>query len=123
VAKDRILVIDDEPDLLSLAKARLELAGYEVLTASDGEEGLEKARTSAPDLILLDLMLPKMDGFEVCEALKIDEKYKHIPIIILTVKFQPVDIRFAKALGADAYITKPFEGKELVEKIRELIKK
>lgn len=123
MAKDRILVIDDEPDLLSLAKARLELAGYEVLTASDGEEGLEKARTSAPDLILLDLMLPKMDGFEVCEALKIDEKYKHIPIIILTVKFQPVDIRFAKALGADAYITKPFEGKELVEKIRELIKK
>jgi len=123
MAKDRILVIDDEPDLLSLARARLELAGYDVVTASDGEEGLEKARTSTPDLILLDLMLPKMNGFEVCEALKIDEKYKHIPIIILTVKFQPVDIRFAKALGADAYITKPFEGKELIEKIKELIKK
>ncbi len=123
MGKKRILVIDDEPDLLDLARARLELAGYEVLVASDGEEGLEKARTSAPDLIILDLMLPKMNGFEVCEALKIDEKYKHIPIIILTVKFQPVDIRFAKALGADAYIKKPFEGKELVDKIKELIKK
>jgi len=123
MAKNRILVIDDELDLLGLVKARLEMAGYEVLTAIDGEEGLAKARASAPDLIILDIMLPKMDGFEVCEALKIDEKYKHIPIIILTVKFQPVDIRFAKALGADAYITQPFEAKELLDKIKELIKK
>lgn len=117
-----ILVVDDEPDILKLVKARLESDGYRVLTAIDGEEALLKVHTEKPDLIVLDIMLPKINGYDVCLNIKDDKNYKDIPIIILTVKFHPDDIRFAKALGADVYLTKPFEHDVLLENIQTLLK-
>ena len=122
VMKKRILIVDDEPNIVKAVRARLEDSGYEAIAAYDGEEALKKAREEKPDLIILDLMLPMMDGCDVCRKLKLDEKYKAIPIIMFTAKFQPVDIRYGMAQGADAYITKPFDPKMLLDKIRELLK-
>src|SRR5678816_2950102 len=82
----RVLVVDDEPDLVRILQFGLKAAGYEVESASDGQEGLKKAREMKPDIILLDLMLPKLDGYKVCRLLKFDERYKHIPIIILSAR-------------------------------------
>jgi DNA-binding response OmpR family regulator len=121
--KKRILIVDDEEDILSVLKFRLEANDYEVLTASDGQEGLNKARSEKPDLIILDLMLPKIDGYKVCRMLKFDENYKAIPIVIFTAKDQKKDEDLGKEMGADAYVTKPFEAEVLLEKIRELLKK
>lgn len=123
MVKKIILVVDDEPDFVELVKDDLEANKYKVIVAYDGEEALEKAKTEKPDLIVLDIMLPKVDGFEVCRRLKVDEEHKDIPIIILSAKFQPVDIRFGEALGADAYLTKPLEEDMLLNKIKELLKK
>ena len=122
MTKKRILLIEDEAELIRAIKIRLEAAGFETISAKDGEEGLETARKEKPDLIVLDLILPNMSGFDVCRKLKIDKEYKDIPIIMLTAKFQPNDIRFGMAMGADAYITKPYESQELFTKIREFLK-
>jgi DNA-binding response OmpR family regulator len=122
MARKRILLVEDEPELNRAIKIRLEAAGFEIISAMDGEEGLEMARKEKPDLIVLDLILPNMSGFDVCHKLKIDKEYKDIPIIMLTAKFQPNDIRFGIAMGADAYITKPYESQELFTKIGELLK-
>jgi len=119
----RILIVDDEEDILNVLKFRLEANNYEVLTASDGQEGLNKARTERPDLLILDLMLPKLDGYKVCRMLKFDEVYKAIPIIMFTAKAQQKDEELGKEMGADAYIAKPFEPEILLEKIRQLLKK
>lgn len=121
--KKRILIVDDEEDILKVLKFRLEANNYEVLSASDGQEGLTKARTEKPDLMILDLMLPKLDGYKVCRMLKFDETYKTIPIIMFTARAQKEDEGLGKEMGADAYITKPFEPEVLLEKIRELLKK
>lgn len=121
--KKRILLVDDEADFVEVLKVRLENSNYEVIVAYDGEEGLEKAERDQPDLIILDIMLPKISGFDVCRKLKIDENFKNIPIIMLSAKFQPNDIKFGEAMGADAYITKPFEPRVLVDKMRELLAK
>jgi len=121
--RKRILVVDDENDILVVLKFRLEANNYEVLTASDGQEGLNKARTEKPDLIILDLMLPKLDGYKVCRMLKFDEIYKSIPIIIFTAKVQQKDEELGKEMGADAYVTKPFEAEILLGKIKELLSK
>ncbi|MCX5665537.1 MAG: response regulator [Candidatus Omnitrophica bacterium] len=121
--KKRLLLVDDEVDFAELVRTRLEDNNYEVIVAYDGEDGLEKAEREEPDLIILDIMLPKISGFDVCRKLKIDENFKNIPIIMLSAKFQPNDITFGKAMGADAYITKPFEPQVLIEKIRELLDK
>ena len=119
--KKRILVVDDEIELVKAIQIRLEQADYEVLTAYDGQEGLEKAKKEKPDLIVLDLMLPMMDGYKVCGLLKADARYKKIFIITLTAKAQEEDARLAKEVGADAYITKPFEYQTLLGKIKELL--
>ena len=119
--KKRILIVDDEEDILSVLKFRLEANNYEALTASDGQEGLNKARTEKPDLIILDLMLPKLDGYKVCRMLKFDESYKAIPIIMFTARVQQKDEELGKEMGADAYVTKPFEPEVLLEKIRQLL--
>lgn len=119
----RILIVDDEEDILNVLKFRLEANNYEVLTASDGHEGLNKARTERPDLLILDLMLPKLDGYKVCRMLKFDESYKAIPIIMFTAKAQQKDEELGKEMGADAYIAKPFEPEILLEKIRVLLRK
>jgi len=119
--KKRILIVDDEEDILNLLRFRLEANNYEVLTASDGQEGLNKARTERPDLMILDLMLPKLDGYKVCRMLKFDKIYKAIPIIIFTAKAQQKDEELGKEIGADAYIAKPFEPEVLLEKMKELL--
>jgi DNA-binding response OmpR family regulator len=117
----KILVVDDEQDLVELIKMRLETNGYEVIVAYDGQQGLDKAKKQSPDLIILDLMIPKLDGYKICRMLKFDEKYKKIPIILFTARAQESDKKMGEEVGADAYITKPFEPKLLLEKIEELI--
>jgi DNA-binding response OmpR family regulator len=116
--RPRILIVDDEPDLLSVLRFGLEAEGFEVLEASDGERGLDLARTERPDLLVLDLMLPRMDGYKVCRALKFDERYRQLPIFILSARSGETDRRLALDLGADAYITKPYEVRDLVTRIR-----
>ena len=121
MGKKRILLVDDEKDLIETLTFRLEANGYEVIKAYDGQDGLEKARKEKPDLMILDLMLPKMDGYKVCRMLKFDEKYKKIPIIMFTARAQESDIKIGKEVGADAYMTKPFEPQILLGKIKELL--
>lgn len=121
--KKRLLIVDDEADLAEMIKFRMENNGYEVLLAHDGQAALEMARKENPDLIILDLMLPKMDGYKVCGLLKKDSRYGHIPIIIFSAKGQEDDMKLGRELGADAYITKPFEPQVLLGKINELIGK
>jgi DNA-binding response OmpR family regulator len=119
----RILIIDDEEDFVQIVKMYLEHYRYEVITAGDGQEGLEKARAEKPDLIVLDLMLPKIDGYKVCGLLKRDAGYAKIPVIMFTAKAQEKDIKLGQEMGADAYITKPLEPEVLLYKIEELIGK
>jgi len=119
----KILVVDDEIQLVEMVKSRLQANGYIVLTAGDGQEALEKARKEKPDLIILDLMLPKIDGYKVCRMLKFDEKYKKIPILMFTARAQESDKKLGEEVGADGYITKPFEPSVLISKIHELIGK
>ena len=122
MSKKRILLVDDEKDMVFAVKLQLEANHYEVLTAGDGQEALDKSRKEKPDLIILDLMLPKIDGYKVCRMLKFDEKYKKIPIIMFTARVQKSDEKLGFEVGADAYITKPFEPKMLMAKIKELLK-
>lgn len=119
--KKRILIVDDEADLRKMLKFRLEALDYNVSEASDGQEGLDRARLDRPDLIILDLMLPKLDGFKVCRMLKFDERHRHIPIIMFTARAQKKDAELGKEMGVDAYITKPFEPDVLLTKIKELL--
>lgn len=116
--KKRILVIDDEVDLVNLLTMRLEAEGYEVLSALDGQAGLDKAHEERPDLILLDVMMPIMDGYQVCRFLKFDDELKNIPVIMLTARIQEKDKNTGKNMGADLYLTKPCDLNELSQKIR-----
>ena len=118
----KILLVDDEPDIVTSVKARLEAGGYQVIVAVDGQQALESVRKEIPDLIILDLMLPKIDGYKVCRLLKFDDKYKHIPIFMFTARAQESDRKLGEEVGADAYILKPFELKGLIEKIKETLK-
>ncbi len=123
MAKKRVLIVDDEKDLADMVRFRLEANGYEISLAHDGQQALEVARKEKPDLIILDLMLPKMDGYKVCGLLKKDMRYASIPIIIFTAKAQTDDMKLGEEVGADAYLTKPFEPAVLLGKIKELIEK
>lgn len=114
----RILVVDDEADLVSVLRIGLEAEGFEILEASDGEEGLRMARECKPALVLLDLMLPKLDGYKVCRSLKFDERYRAVPILILSARSGEQDRRLAHDMGADGFITKPYEMKDLVAKVK-----
>ena len=120
--KKKILIVDDEVELVIAMQIRFEQSGYDVLSANDGQEALDKARSEKPNLIILDLMLPKLDGYKVCRMLKFDEKYKHIPIIMLTARAQESDKELGMEVGADAYITKPFDSGLLLLKVEELVK-
>jgi len=119
----KILIVDDEVDLVETIRFPLEKEGYAVLVSYNGEDALNQARKENPDLILLDVMLPKLDGYKVCRLLKFDERYKHIPILILTAKTQEKDKIIGMETGADEYIMKPFDIDELMEKIKSYLKK
>ncbi len=121
MSKKRILVVDDEVDLVETLTFRLEANGYEVIKAHDGQVGLDIAKKDKPDLMILDLMLPKMDGYKVCGLLKADARYKKIPIIMFTARAQESDKKIGEEVGADAYITKPFDPQVLLAKIKELL--
>jgi two-component system, OmpR family, alkaline phosphatase synthesis response regulator PhoP len=117
----KILLVDDEPDILQMVSLRLKANGYEVETAGNGEEGLEKAKANHPDLIVLDVMMPKMDGYQVCRFLKKDTRYKKVPILMLTARAQGEDMSLAEECGADGYAAKPFDPPEFLEKIKTLL--
>jgi len=116
--KKRILIVEDERDIVETIQFRLELEGLECLVAYDGEEALVKAKKENPHLILLDVMMPKINGYQVCRLLKSDQEYSHIPIIMLTAKAQESDKFWGKESGADDYLTKPFEMEKLIQKIQ-----
>ena len=118
----KILVVDDEPQIVEVIQARLQAQGYDVITGANGQEALTKARSEMPDLIVLDLMLPKMDGYRVGRLLKLDELYKHIPILILSARMESEYQELGLEGGADAFLSKPFDAEEFVAKIRELLK-
>ena len=119
----KILVVDDEPDALELVRFNLKQAGFEVCTAADGEEALKQARLALPDVILLDIMLPEVDGLEVCKILRRDSATAAIPIIMLTAKAAEIDRVLGLELGADDYVTKPFSPRELVLRIKAILRR
>ena len=121
--KHRILVVDDEPSIAKVLRKQLEVAGFEVNVGVDGEDGLTKAREWRPDLLVLDVMLPKRNGHEVCSALRQDEQFRRLPIIMLTEKAQRQDQQEAMQRGADAYLAKPFQLEELLAQVRALLAK
>ena len=123
MAKAKILVIDDEEDIRELVGLNLRREGYEVVSCETGEEGLDLARSRKPDLILLDLMLPGIDGLEVCRKLKTDPLVASIPVVMLTAKSEEIDVVTGLELGADDYVTKPFSGKVLIARVRALLRR
>jgi len=118
-----ILIVEDETDIIELLTFNLEREGYRVESARTGEEGLEKARRLAPDLILLDLMLPKVDGLEVCKLLRAKDSTRHIPVIMLTAKGEEADVVTGLEVGADDYVAKPFSPKVLIARIRAALRR
>ena len=123
MAKEKILIIEDDRHISRLVKYNVEKAGYQAVVAGDGEEGLELLRQQLPDLIILDIMLPKKDGFEVCRLIRQDEKLKAVPVIMLTAKGEEVDRVVGLELGADDYVVKPFSPRELVLRIKAILRR
>jgi len=116
-----ILIIDDEPDILTIIKYRLEKAGYHIITAGDGEEGFDAVKKNKPDLVLLDMRIPKMIGVEVCKKIKSDTELKNIPVVFITASQRTHVAQITEKFGAQDFIIKPFEPEELLSKIRRLI--
>jgi DNA-binding response OmpR family regulator len=123
MAKEKVLVVDDEKGIVETARYNLEKAGFGVITASDGERAIERCRADHPDLVVLDLMLPKVGGLEVCRALKQDPGTRNIPIIMLTVMSDVTDKVVGLELGADDYMTKPFSPRELVARVNVILRR
>ncbi len=123
MAKESVLIVEDDPDIVELLQYTLEREGYPVLVAQNGEKGLAEARRRKPGLIVLDLMLPGLDGLGVCKALKGDESTKAIPIVMLTAKGEESDIVLGLEFGADDYVKKPFSPRELVARIRTVLRR
>lgn len=119
----KILIVDDESDIVETLKFLLESEGFECIIAYDGEEALNKAKNENPDLIILDVMLPKINGYKVCRLLKFDSKYKNIPILMVTARSQDEDETIGKQTGADEYITKPFDIEHILETIKKYFTK
>ncbi len=117
----KILIVDDEQDIVESLSFMLQAKGYETICAYDGEEGLKLAKEAAPDLIMLDVMMPKINGYKICRLLKYDAKYKNIPIIMLTARSQESDKTIGEETGADEYITKPFEFNDVLEVMQKYI--
>jgi DNA-binding response OmpR family regulator len=123
MGKKKVLIVDDEPDIVESLKFALELEGIECIVAHAGEEALIKAKNAMPDLILLDVMLPQINGYKVSRLLKFDQAYKQIPIIMLTARAQEKDREVGIETGADEYVTKPFAMGELMELVKRYIGK
>jgi two-component system phosphate regulon response regulator PhoB len=123
VARTRILIIEDERDLTDNLSYNLQREGYETLVAHDGQEGLRKAQTLLPDLIILDLMLPGLKGEDVCRELRAGERTREIPIIILSAKSEETDQVIGFSIGADDYVTKPFAPKVLMQRVKALLRR
>ena len=121
--KPKILIADDEPEAVELVAFNLKQAGFDVITAADGEEALKKARAQLPALVVLDVMMPELDGLEVCKLLRHDPATAVIPIILLTAKAAEIDRVLGLELGADDYLTKPFSPRELVLRIRKILQR
>lgn len=121
--EERILVIDDEPDLLELVRVNLDQAGYRVETAASGREALDRIRSSPPDLVVLDLMLPDVAGTDICRKIRADSELTGIPIIMLTAKADEVDRVVGFELGADDYVTKPFSPRELTLRVGAVLRR
>jgi CheY-like chemotaxis protein len=117
----KILVAEDERDIRELIGFTLRFAGYEVVTAGNGEEAVEAARVELPDLILMDVRMPKMTGYEACEIMKADPAIANIPVVFLSAKGQDSEIRIGLAAGATEYLLKPFAPDELTQRVRELL--
>ncbi|MCP4725820.1 MAG: response regulator [bacterium] len=120
MAEKTVLIIDEESERLDSLKERIGSAGFKILSANDGLSGLNLARTKNPDLIIMDIMIPKLNGFKVARFLKFDDNYKHIPIVFLTARAEEHDKQLGKDVGGDLYITKPFNDEELLESIHKL---
>jgi DNA-binding response OmpR family regulator len=119
--KHKVMVVDDEPDIVKLVKISLEMANFEVIEAYSGKEALDKAARYLPELILLDIMMPEMNGYEVCQRLKTDDGTKNIMIVMLTAKGQKGDAEQGLRMGADDYIIKPFDPYELGEQVHNML--
>ena len=117
----KILIVDDEKDIVETLSFMLKTKGFECICTYDGEEGLSLAKNSNPDLVILDVMMPKINGYKICRLLKFDNKYKKIPIIMITARSQDEDKIIGEETGADEYITKPFEFSDVLEKINKYL--
>ncbi|HYN37456.1 MAG TPA: response regulator [Actinomycetota bacterium] len=120
-AAKRILVCDDDPVILRLLQVNLELEGYAVLLAHDGEHAIEVATDEHPDLVILDIMMPRLDGYQTCERLKANDATKEIPVVFLSAKAQQADIDRGKEFGVADYLTKPFDPDDLIEVVHRLV--
>jgi CheY-like chemotaxis protein len=118
-----ILIVEDEPKNMTLTRDLLKISGYETIEARDGKEGVEKAKAAKPNLILMDIMMPKMDGYAACTAIKADQSTRHIPVVMLTAVGYDLNKKLAKQMGADGYVTKPFSRQQLLDAITPLLGK
>ena len=121
MSKGKILVVDDEIYIVHILDFSLGMEGYEVITALDGEQALDRMKAEKPDLVVLDIMMPKLDGYEVCKSIKSNPATKQTPVILLSAKGRNVDQKLGFDVGADDYITKPFSPRKLVERINQLL--
>ena len=121
MAKGKILVVDDEVNITQILEFSIGAEGYEVVTAANGEEAIEKARREQPDLIILDVMMPRIDGYEACRILKTNPLTKSIPVVLLTAKGRDIDKRLGYEVGATDYIIKPFSPNKLIDRIHQLL--
>jgi CheY-like chemotaxis protein len=119
--RNRILVVEDEESLLKLESILLSSKGYSVTGVMDGRSALEEVKANQPDLVILDIMLPELDGFEVCRQIKEDPETRHIPVLILTAKKNSQDLARGQQVGCDAYITKPFKSAKVLDMVQELL--
>ena len=117
----KILIVDDEPNIVLSVEFIMTRSGYDVVTAADGEEVMGILLEESPDLIILDVMMPRKNGFEVCADIRGDQRFESLPILMLSAKGRDTEVRKGISMGADAYITKPFSTHELVEKVNELL--
>ncbi len=117
----KVLIVDDEPNIVLSLEFLMEEAGYDVRSVTDGQQALDAVREDVPDLILLDIMLPKLDGYEICREIRANPRCKNVRVIMLTAKGREVDQEKGLAFGADEYITKPFSTREVVEKVKQIL--